>query len=184
MYMCALSTPAPAPPSPPSALAPADRAAFRFVTSDEAPEDYLTSLLTSRYCLQPYGHRPHSPRLAEAVWAGCVPVILAEEYDLPHSHVLDWSEFAVLVPGAAPSGDPSVCASVFERLKTIPESQYQTYRRNLIAVQSFFAYEEPSQFGDQLWLTMLSAWRTGQRLRDGAPNVFKPYPKEREGKFT
>lgn len=33
----------------------------------------------------------------DAVWFGCVPVIISDYYDLPLQGLLDWSQFAVFV---------------------------------------------------------------------------------------
>ena len=51
----------------------------------------------SVFCLVPRGQAAWSPRLDEAVYAGCIPVIIADGYDPPFSAVLNYSLFSVRV---------------------------------------------------------------------------------------
>jgi len=47
------------------------------------------------FCLAPRGRAAWSPRLDEAILAGCIPVIIAEYYDPPYAGLLDYSTFSV-----------------------------------------------------------------------------------------
>eukprot|EP00931_Biecheleriopsis_adriatica_P005333 TRINITY_DN10685_c0_g1_i1.p1 TRINITY_DN10685_c0_g1~~TRINITY_DN10685_c0_g1_i1.p1 ORF type:complete len:432 (+),score=70.25 TRINITY_DN10685_c0_g1_i1:167-1462(+) len=71
-----------------------------FVSRHLEDSEYLAFLSTSEFCLCPRGFRVWSPRLFDAVWFGCIPVIIADEYHLPHSCFLNWSEMSVHVPEA------------------------------------------------------------------------------------
>eukprot|EP00050_Salpingoeca_kvevrii_P019248 m.84042 g.84042 ORF g.84042 m.84042 type:complete len:449 (-) comp8328_c0_seq1:133-1479(-) len=75
-----------------------DDADIRLAEAILAPEHYHHMLLHSKFCLVPRGHRVWSPRLLDAVWFGCIPVIIADGYSLPQATVIPWSEMAVLLP--------------------------------------------------------------------------------------
>uniref|UniRef100_I1NQ07 Exostosin GT47 domain-containing protein n=1 Tax=Oryza glaberrima TaxID=4538 RepID=I1NQ07_ORYGL len=58
---------------------------------------YIQHMKNSRFCLCPMGYEVNSPRIVEALYYECVPVIIADNFVLPLSDVLDWSAFAVVV---------------------------------------------------------------------------------------
>lgn len=54
-------------------------------------------MANSVFCLAPRGRAAWSPRLVEALHAGCIPVIVADKNYEPFQDVLDYSAFAVHV---------------------------------------------------------------------------------------
>ncbi|KAF8732047.1 hypothetical protein HU200_016003 [Digitaria exilis] len=57
---------------------------------------YMDMMRRSRFCLCPGGYEVASPRLAEAIYLECVPVVVDDgEYALPFADVLNWDAFAV-----------------------------------------------------------------------------------------
>ncbi|HZZ73503.1 MAG TPA: exostosin family protein [Pirellulales bacterium] len=65
---------------------------------------FVEALSRSVFALCPRGYGKTSFRMYEALQLGCIPVYIYDEPWLPYTDVLDWSEFAVLVPLAEASG--------------------------------------------------------------------------------
>ena len=57
----------------------------------------LRALKTTKFCLCPRGNKAWSPRLMDAVWFGCIPVVIADHYVLPLGDLVDWESIAVTV---------------------------------------------------------------------------------------
>lgn len=49
------------------------------------------------FCLAPRGQAAWSPRLDEAIAAGCIPVIIADFYDPPFQDVFEYAAFSVRI---------------------------------------------------------------------------------------
>jgi Exostosin family len=64
---------------------------------------YIQHMKTSKYCICPMGYEVNSPRIVEAIYYECVPVIIADNFVLPFEEVLDWSAFSVIVPKDIPN---------------------------------------------------------------------------------
>ena len=59
------------------------------------PDDYITHIMQAKFCPVCGGFSQWTPRLAEALYYECVPIILSPMMLPPWSRALDWSKFSV-----------------------------------------------------------------------------------------
>ena len=126
------------------------------------PQAYMDLMAKSRFCLHVRGTRVQSPRLIEVMMFGCVPVIVADGYELPLSWLLDWSKFSIRVKETEYDKIPELIAAADW------VSMHDTLRR----VIGFFVYHKEPLFGDAFWTTMLATERQIRRSREcGGPRA-------------
>ncbi|CDP13539.1 unnamed protein product [Coffea canephora] len=113
--------------------------------------DYYTFMLKSKFCLCPSGHEVASPRIVEAIYAECVPVILSKHYVLPFSDVLRWEAFSIKV-------EISEIPRLKEILMAIPDDEYKRLKEGLRAVRRHFVLNHPAQRFDMFHMILHSVW--------------------------
>ncbi|KAG8642230.1 hypothetical protein MANES_12G067302v8 [Manihot esculenta] len=112
--------------------------------------DYM--LKKSKFCLCPSGYEVASPRVVEAIYAECVPVLISENYVPPFSDVLNWKAFSVQI-------EVKDIPKIKEILMGISQSQYLRMHRRVKQVQRHFLVNNgaPKRF-DMFHMTIHSIW--------------------------
>lgn len=112
---------------------------------------YIQHMKSSKYCICPMGFEVNSPRIIEAIYYECVPVIIADNFVLPFNEVLDWSAFSVVV---AEKDIPKLK----EILVAIPLRRYLTMLHNLKMVQKHFLWNPTPIRHDLFHMILHSIW--------------------------
>ncbi|TXG55594.1 hypothetical protein EZV62_020850 [Acer yangbiense] len=92
---------------------------------------YKSMIRKSKFCLCPSGYEVGSPRIVEAIYAGCVPVIIKDGYVPPFSDVLNWKTFSVKV-------EVKEIPNLKRILMDISQRQYLRMQRRVKQVQRHF----------------------------------------------
>ncbi|CAM6087926.1 unnamed protein product [Calypogeia fissa] len=113
--------------------------------------DYFSNFRKAKYCLHVTGFQVPTARIGDAIYFGCVPVILSDQYDLPFKDVLDWTQFAVIV---VESNIPNLKTI----LKSIPDEEYEKLHANVQIVRRLFTWNSPPQDYDIFHMIAYDLW--------------------------
>lgn len=121
---------------------------------------YSEMMGKSKFCLCPSGHEVASPRIPEAIYADCVPVLISENYVLPFSDVLKWESFSIIV-------SVREIPDLKRILMGIPEEEYARMLQNLMQVKRHFAVNDPPKRFDVFSMIIHSIWLRRLNMRIG-----------------
>ncbi|PPD66415.1 hypothetical protein GOBAR_DD36705 [Gossypium barbadense] len=109
----------------------------------------------------PSGYEVASPRIVEALYNGCVPVLISKSYVAPFSDVLRWKSFSVTV-----SVDD--IPKLKEILMNISTRQYIRMQRRVLQVRRHFEFNSPPKRYDVFHMILHSVWlrRLNVRITD------------------
>ncbi|KAI3804373.1 hypothetical protein L1987_25861 [Smallanthus sonchifolius] len=114
---------------------------------------YSLHMKSSKYCICPMGFEVNSPRIVEAIYYECVPVIIADNFVPPLNEVLNWSAFSVIV---AEHDIPKLK----EILEAIPMKRYRTMQNNVKMLQRHFYWNRTPVKYDLFHMILHSIWHS------------------------
>lgn len=112
---------------------------------------YRNYMKTSKYCLCPRGYEVNSPRVVEAIFYECVPVIISDNYVPPFFEVLNWVEFAVFVPELD-------IPRLNQILRSISDDKYLSLQMGVRKVQKHFLWHVKPVKYDLFHMILHSIW--------------------------
>ncbi|TYG62085.1 hypothetical protein ES288_D07G199400v1 [Gossypium darwinii] len=120
---------------------------------DQLPKgvSYMSKLKNSRFCLCPSGYEVASPRIVEAIYAECVPVLISDNYVPPFSDVLNWKSFSIQI---AVKDIPNIK----KILMGVSQRQYLRMQRRVKQVQRHFVVNATPKRYDVFHMINHSIW--------------------------
>lgn len=105
-----------------------------FVAQNLSFHDMHATMGKARFCLVPKGKSAWSLRFYEALFAGCVPVVLSDNWELPFEDFLDLPSFVIKWP-MSQTGD-----EMLETLRQQPDEVVERYMENGRRLRCWYVY--------------------------------------------
>lgn len=117
----------------------------------EGKRTYRDHMKSSKYCVCARGYEVHTPRVVEAIYNECVPVIISDNYVPPFLEVLNWEAFAVFVR-------EKDVPNLRNILLSIPEEKYLEMQLRVKFVQQHFLWHKKPVKHDLFHMVLHSVW--------------------------
>lgn len=129
-----------------------------FVHFGRLTTPYADELLGSKFCFHVKGFEVNTARIADSLYYGCVPVIIANHYDLPFTDILNWKSFSVVVATL----DIPLLKKI---LHGISSEKYQMLQKNVLEVRNHFQWNLPPVDYDAFNMVMYELWLRRSSVR-------------------
>lgn len=117
----------------------------------EGKRIYREHMKSSKYCICARGYQVHTPRVVEAIFYECVPVIISDNYVPPFFEVLNWGAFSVFV-------QERDIPNLRNILLSIPEERYLAMQSRVKMVQKHFLWHKKPKKYDIFHMVLHSIW--------------------------
>ncbi|XP_024986081.1 probable glycosyltransferase At3g07620 isoform X2 [Cynara cardunculus var. scolymus] len=114
-------------------------------------KNYVQYMKSSKYCICAKGYEVNSPRVVEAIFYECVPVIISDNFVPPFFEVLNWESFAVFV-------QEKEIANLKNILVSIPQKRYLVMQERVKQVQQHFLWHVKPVKYDIFHMILHSIW--------------------------
>lgn len=114
-------------------------------------KSYMEFMKSSKYCICPKGHEVNSPRVVEALFYECVPVIISDNFVPPFFEVINWESFAVFVL-------EKDIPDLKNILVSISEERYREMQMRVKMVQKHFLWHSKPERFDIFHMILHSIW--------------------------
>ncbi|XP_015885136.2 probable glycosyltransferase At3g07620 [Ziziphus jujuba] len=114
-------------------------------------KNYAQYMKNSKYCICARGYEVNSPRVVEAIFYECVPVIISDNFVPPFFDVLNWESFAVFVL-------EKDIPNLKNILVSIPEKRYRKMQMMVKKVQKHFLWNAKPLKYDIFHMILHSVW--------------------------
>ena len=115
---------------------------------------YMEYMNSSKYCICARGYEVHTPRIIEAIFSGCVPVIISDNYVPPLFEVLKWEAFSLFVRERDVPSPRNI-------LLSIPEEKYLTLHLGVNKVQQHFLWHKVPVKYNFFHMILHAIWNIG-----------------------
>ncbi|GAV78970.1 Exostosin domain-containing protein [Cephalotus follicularis] len=119
---------------------------------------YADELLGSKFCLHVKGFEVNTARIADSLYYGCVPVIIANHYDLPFADILNWKSFSVVVATL----DIPLLKKILQRVSS---NEYELLQKNALKVRKHFQWHSFPINYDAFYMVMYELWLRRSSVR-------------------
>ncbi|XP_073298104.1 probable glycosyltransferase At5g03795 [Primulina huaijiensis] len=119
---------------------------------------YSEELLRSKFCLHVKGFEVNTARIGDALYYGCVPVIIANHYDLPFEDILNWKSFSITVATL----DIPLLKKI---LHGVSLEKYLILQNNVLKARIHFQWHLSPVDYDAFYIVMYELWLRRSSLR-------------------
>ncbi|KAK9742116.1 hypothetical protein RND81_03G149400 [Saponaria officinalis] len=128
-----------------------DMQIFGKLPNSKGNQNYIDYMKSSKYCICPRGYEVNSPRVVEAIFYECVPVIISDNFIPPFFETLNWESFAVFV---AEKDVPNLK----NILSSIPQKTFFRMHMRVRKVQQHFLWHPKPVKYDLFHMILHSIW--------------------------
>ncbi|KZV48996.1 putative glycosyltransferase [Dorcoceras hygrometricum] len=119
---------------------------------------YSEELLRSKFCLHVKGFEVNTARIGDALYYGCVPVVIANHYDLPFEDILNWKSLSIIVATL----DIPLLKKILGGVST---EKYLGLQKNVLKARKHFQWHVSPVDYDAFYMVMYELWLRRSSLR-------------------